>query len=198
MTSVMQYTRPMRYDAAHKARSRARILEAARSLFRRHGFEGASIDQVMKQAGLTRGAFYAHFDSKDALIHAVMEIEAGLVHALHTAALAPQPRHAALDALAHYLDPAEREDVAHGCPLVAHPVDAIRGDRALRVDYQAQLSALVDALDACLDPPSSDQALLAAVLAVGSGMLSAAVQDRELADRISAVALGEIRDKLQG
>ena len=187
----------MRYDAAHKARSRLKILEAARALFRRDGFEGASIDQVMNRAGLTRGAFYAHFGSKRELVHEVMEIEAGLVSALHRAAEAPEPPQAALAALAHYLDPAERQDVAHGCPLVAHPVDAIRGDADLRRDYQGQLSALVTAIEACVAEGSGDEALVAALLAVGTGLLSAAVEDPEVADRISRVGLQRIGELLE-
>ena len=47
----------MRYSSDHKEKSKERILEAGRRLFRQHGFEGASIDEVMNAAGLTRGAF---------------------------------------------------------------------------------------------------------------------------------------------
>ena len=69
----------MRYSPEHKEQSREKILEAARQLFRSRGFEGASIDQVMHAAGLTRGAFYAHFTSKDDLVRQVLAIEAGLL-----------------------------------------------------------------------------------------------------------------------
>ena len=57
----------MPYRPDHKARTRARIVEAARRLFNRHGFEQVTIDQIMAAAGLTRGGFYHHFDSKDQL-----------------------------------------------------------------------------------------------------------------------------------
>lgn len=57
----------MPYPKDHKTRSRARIVEAARELFNTHGFDRVSIDMVMRKAGLTRGAFYAHFASKEAL-----------------------------------------------------------------------------------------------------------------------------------
>ena len=51
----------MPYSANHKQQSRASIVEAARILFNRHGFDGVTIDMVMEHAGLTRGGFYNHF-----------------------------------------------------------------------------------------------------------------------------------------
>ncbi|SET20804.1 TetR/AcrR family transcriptional regulator [Stigmatella erecta] len=58
----------MRYGPEHKQATRLRILAAAESLFRQHGFEGASVERVMRAAGLTVGGFYAHFTSKEALL----------------------------------------------------------------------------------------------------------------------------------
>ncbi|MBN8227218.1 TetR/AcrR family transcriptional regulator [Corallococcus macrosporus] len=58
----------MRYTAEHKQATHARILEAAEKLFRAEGFSGASVERVMRAAGLTVGGFYAHFASKEALL----------------------------------------------------------------------------------------------------------------------------------
>ncbi|WP_115720484.1 TetR/AcrR family transcriptional regulator [Gallaecimonas mangrovi] len=60
----------MPYAKGHKAKSRARIIASATELFARHGFEKVSINQIMKEAQMTHGAFYAHFDSKEALYSA--------------------------------------------------------------------------------------------------------------------------------
>ena len=57
----------MPYSSEHKEQTRSRIVDAARRLFNRHGFEQVSIDRVMSEAGLTRGGFYHHFASKDEL-----------------------------------------------------------------------------------------------------------------------------------
>ena len=57
----------MPYSSEHKQQVRAKIVESARILFNRHGFEDVTIDQIMEFAGLTRGGFYNHFNSKDAL-----------------------------------------------------------------------------------------------------------------------------------
>jgi TetR/AcrR family transcriptional regulator, transcriptional repressor for nem operon len=57
----------MPYTEAHKAKARARIIHSARRLFNRHGFTGVSIDEIMAEAGLTRGGFYNHFSAKEEL-----------------------------------------------------------------------------------------------------------------------------------
>src|SRR5690242_16470181 len=57
----------MPYSAAHKSQTRERIVESARRLFNRHGFNEVSIDQIMAEAGLTRGGFYNHFHTKEEL-----------------------------------------------------------------------------------------------------------------------------------
>ena len=188
----------MRYSTEHKEQSRMRIIEAARQLFRRRGFDGASIDQVMNLAGLTRGAFYAHFESKDDLVARVLDIEAGLVSNLHSAASTAEPRTAALEALARYLDPAQRQDNAAGCPLVAHPVDAVRGDNTRKEGYTRRLRSLVDSVEAIigdansLDSGAHDDAILTSVLTVGAALLSAASTDEQLADQIERVCLDKI------
>ena len=181
----------MRYSVEHKQESRDKIIEAARDLFRRRGFDGASIDQVMNAAGLTRGAFYAHFDSKDDLIREVLSIEAGLVQSLRRAADTENPRQAAVSAFANYLDPVQRDDVASGCPLVAHPVDAIRGGGERRDGYTERLQALVDSVGAIVGDRDGDDAVLASVLVVAGGLLSAASSDANLADRIERVCLSQ-------
>ena len=60
----------MPYDKSHKEKSRNKILQSAKDLFSRYGFKKISIGEVMKQASLTHGAFYAHFESKEALYEA--------------------------------------------------------------------------------------------------------------------------------
>ncbi|CAG9001134.1 MAG: hypothetical protein CENE_03151 [Candidatus Celerinatantimonas neptuna] len=57
----------MPYNKQHKDRTRSKILRSASSLFARYGFDKISIGQIMKDANLTHGAFYAHFESKEAL-----------------------------------------------------------------------------------------------------------------------------------
>jgi len=63
----------MPYTPAHKAETRKKIVESARRLFNRHGFTGVSIDEIMADAGLTRGGFYNHFNTKEELYAEVVQ-----------------------------------------------------------------------------------------------------------------------------
>ncbi|AJG23196.1 TetR/AcrR family transcriptional regulator [Cupriavidus basilensis] len=65
----------MRYSATHKAANRERVLEASGALVKREGFASTGVDQLMGAAGLTGGAFYSHFDSKQALLREGVERE---------------------------------------------------------------------------------------------------------------------------
>ncbi|WP_447430829.1 TetR/AcrR family transcriptional regulator [Cupriavidus basilensis] len=65
----------MRYSASHKAATRQRVLEASGALVKREGFAATGVDQLMGAAGLTGGAFYSHFDSKQALLREVIARE---------------------------------------------------------------------------------------------------------------------------
>src|SRR5262245_22628628 len=58
---------PMPYAAGHRAATKKRIVESARRLFNRHGFENVSLGQIMAGAGLTHGGFYSYFNSKSDL-----------------------------------------------------------------------------------------------------------------------------------
>src|ERR1700760_2523207 len=63
----------MRYEKGHKDETRRRIIEVAARQFREQGFAAAGVAGVMAEAGLTNGAFYAHFESKEDLLRAVLD-----------------------------------------------------------------------------------------------------------------------------
>src|ERR1700716_3068826 len=72
----------MPQNPARKARTRAEILDHAARLFRLRGHAGTNIDDIMLAAGLTRGAFYAHFTSKDDLFAEAVRAGHGLLSQL--------------------------------------------------------------------------------------------------------------------
>jgi TetR/AcrR family transcriptional regulator, transcriptional repressor for nem operon len=191
-----------RYPPEHKAQTRERLLEAARTLFREQGFESASIDTVMAAAGLTRGGFYAHFASKEELVEEVLRIEPGLLRELRAVEPGPDAAERAVAAIGDYLDPGKRDELI-GCPLVAHAVDAIRGGDNRRALYGAQVSGFIEQLAALNHPDNrqsgscaEDDAVVAATLAVGAAILSSAMADAAEADRIETVCLAAIRERL--
>jgi len=120
----------MPYTEEHKERTRAKIVESARILFNRHGFQGVTIDMVMKNVGLTRGGFYKHFDSKDALYAqavssflngrgAQMRAEAGVD-------LTKVGLQTARNMIDGYLATKHLEDLDGQCPMIALPSDVAR------------------------------------------------------------------------
>lgn len=171
-----------RYSKQHKAQTRTRLLEQARGAFRRGGFEAVSIDKLMAGAGLTRGGFYAHFKSKEALFQEVLAAPSGLVGRLRR--LAAGDRASAVSVLREYLDPALR-DSREQCPMVAHAMDVRRGPDERSRRYQRHIQDLVAELERVGGLEAGDDAALeAAILAVGGATLAVAVHDDAFAEAI--------------
>lgn len=120
----------MPYSPEHKVRTRARVVESARRLFNRHGFEQVTIDQVMASAGLTRGAFYHHFDSKDDLYAAAVAsfetCNPFAVKAAESGLAIDDPKRMARMLVDLYLSDETLENIDLHCPLYALPSDVAR------------------------------------------------------------------------
>lgn len=129
----------MPYTPEHKAGTRARIVESARVMFNRHGFEQVSIDDIMREAGLTRGGFYNHFPSKDALYaEAVQSFRTCNPFARELQARTGPPLSAeqlARRLVTLYLSDEVLEDVDQQCPLYALPSDVARAGLKPRAAY---------------------------------------------------------------
>jgi len=120
----------MPYRPEHKAQTRARIVESARRLFNRHGFQQVTIDQIMADASLTRGAFYHHFNSKDDLYAAAVASFATCnpfaVKMSKRSSPIDDPRRLAHMLVDLYLSDEVLDDVDMHCPLYALPSDVAR------------------------------------------------------------------------
>ena len=116
----------MRYPHGHKEKTRARIVEAAGRVFRREGYHAAGIDQVMAEAGLTAGGFYAHFASKEALLSEALEHAAAELNGRHERALDSLSERdwASRRSSAVTLGPLTAIGFEEGCPLAA-PVSEV-------------------------------------------------------------------------
>src|SRR5690242_13838252 len=103
----------MRYDKDHKQATRQRILEAAGRRFKQDGIDGTGVAAVMSDAGLTNGAFYGHFVSKEDLVANVL---ADQLHAQRESFDAQPSDRRGLDAFIRaYLSPQHRDQTADGC-----------------------------------------------------------------------------------
>ena len=110
----------MRYASDQKEKTRAKILEAAGKVFRRQGYHAAGLDKVMEEAGLTAGAFYAHFDSKQTLLAEAVKHAAGEVRGLSEPKLEGLSGAEWIDAfLWRYLSLSHSRQLEDGCPLPA-------------------------------------------------------------------------------
>jgi len=153
-----------------KEDSRRRILEAARALFKAHGYAGVSVAEVMRAAGLTHGAFYAHFPSKQALHAAALEGE-GFAEALRQAVLASDdPLGTLIDG---YLSEAHLADRENGCVIAAIAGEAVMGQGEARGVVGRALPGLTRALER-LGLPTETAGALVSVLVGGLVLARAA------------------------
>lgn len=175
-----------RYDAEHKQVTRRRIIETAGRRLKQDGIDGSGIAVLMADAGLTNGAFYAHFDSKNDLIATVVAEE---LQAQHEALSALPSGRAALEGFVRgYLSPRHRDAPGDGCPSAALLDEVSRCDDAVRLNYTAGARAIVDLIATHLAPRSPESARGKAIglftLLVGTLQLSRAVSDRKLSDEV--------------
>lgn len=147
MTGGADHGRSMRYDSAHKEKTRRRVLQAAAKAIRLEGPHRVGVAAVMAKAGLTHGGFYAHFESKDDLIaSAIGQMFDEAAHRLEVS-LGDLPPAAALRTYVDfYLSPAHRDAVGSGCPMPVLAPELRRIGRPARQQFSngaAKLSAML-------------------------------------------------------
>ena len=182
----------MRYSNEHKAETRERVLKEAAREIRAKGPDGVAVSGVMARAGLTHGGFYAHFESKDALvIEAIGTMFASASRRAGMLAESDDPRAALAGYVDFYLSPAHRDSREHGCPLPALSGDFARAGQPVRARFGAGVEGLAARLAALLgrlgwpDAENEGTALLAQMVgavalarSVGEGAPSDAILDR--------------------
>ena len=169
----------MRFEKGHKAATRRHIVDVASKRFRRDGVSAAGIAGIMGEAGLTNGAFYPHFESKEALVReSLASALAGQQHRLDG------DRRTGLDlegAIRRYLNRAHLEDPAGGCPSAALLPEIARQPLPTRQTYEEGLQSYVSTLAALLPEAGSATSRRRAIaifgLMVGTLQLARAVPD---------------------
>lgn len=194
----------MPYPKDHKTRSRARIVEAARALFNTHGFDRVSIDMVMRQAGLTRGAFYAHFESKEALFAAA--VDSFLMGrgkqwrdwaGIDPTDLCPEMALRMVDA---YLSPEHLTDTPGQCPMIALSTDVARAGAEVRAAYEKLLAAMVWLFTENNSVATADRrekALAMAAMCVGGMILARTIPGSAIAEEVREAALQAARGMIE-
>jgi AcrR family transcriptional regulator len=178
----------MRYRKDQKQATRQRILEAAGRRFKQDGIDGAGVAAVMSEAGLTNGAFYGHFASKEDLVANVL---ADQLRAQRQSLDSEPSDRAGLEAfIRSYLSPQHRDQCADGCPSAALLDEIVRRPAATRQVFTDELMAVIDDIASRLDPADVEAARTDALtvfgLMVGTLQLARALTDRDLSDQLLA------------
>lgn len=171
----------------HKKKTRIRIVEAARRLFNKRGFDTVPIDDIMAEAGLTRGGFYNHFKGKDDLYaEALNTFAEGAKKAVETS---PKKGVAlARSFIRNYISRKHLRGIDHQCPLIALSSDVARAGPPVRAAYEGILVNLLNmfeqAAPSTQDFTARERSLSAAALCVGAMVLARTVEDKALAGEI--------------
>jgi AcrR family transcriptional regulator len=178
----------MRYEKEHKRATRRRIVEAAGRRFKEDGIDGAGIATVMSDAGLTNGAFYGHFESKEDLVANVL---ADQLRAQRESFETGVSNRAGLEAfIRSYLSSEHRDQSADGCPSAALLDEIVRRPTPTRRVFTNELMGVADDIAAHLNPTDMEAARVDALalfaLMVGTLQLARAVTDRGLSDQLLA------------
>ena len=167
----------MRYPAKETAAKHDRIVKEASRLFRERGFENVTVGEVMKAAGLTHGAFYAHFGSKQELQEAAVAygqaVSAG--RARHHGAT-KKGRRAFAD---RYLSASHRDNPGNGCTMSTLAQEVARSTPELKAAFERGLEEILSA-----NGGDRTNAIFQTAALLGGVVLARAVQNEQLSDEI--------------
>ncbi|HET7108967.1 MAG TPA: TetR/AcrR family transcriptional regulator [Candidatus Acidoferrum sp.] len=180
----------MPYPAGHRATVKKNIVESARKLFNRNGFENVSIGQIMAGAGLTHGGFYSYFNGKSDLYAEVLGCFftdpnwKNCWEGVHVDLTATD---VGAQIVRAYLSRQHLENVENSCPMVALPTDVARSNARARQAFEQVFKGMVSVLERSLiqnSQPRRTTAQAMAALCVGGMVVARAVADRRLADNL--------------
>jgi AcrR family transcriptional regulator len=175
-----------RYGKEHKQATRRRIIDAAGRRLKRDGVDGSGVAALMADAGLTNGAFYAHFESKDELVANALAEQ--LREQRESFSAQPRDRAGLEQIVRAYLSVQHRDNPESGCASAALLDEIGRATDATKRAYTDGLLVVIDDIAARLAPddPRSARARTLSVFAlmVGTLQLSRALADRRLADEV--------------
>lgn len=187
----------MRVSRTQAAENRQTVINVASRLFRERGFDGIGLKDLMKGAGLTQGAFYKQFASKEDL--AVQASERALESASRrwSDAVAESPEDPLGAVMAFYLSTGHRDEKMDGCPIVALGSDAARQGSDVKATFEAGIKTHLDVLHRILADANNarlkSRALAILSTMVGAMTLSRLVNDPDLAQGFLDAAAEQVR-----
>jgi len=185
----------MSYPAGHRTAVKRKIVDSARRLFNRHGFENVSLNQIMAGAGLTHGGFYSYFDSKSDLYAEVLGCfftDPEWKNCWEGVHVDPSSTDVGAQVVRAYLSRQHFEDVENSCPMVAMPTDVARSGESAKGAFETVFKAMVSVLERSLSPDSlrrHARAQSIAALSIGGMIVARTMVDRALADELRAACM---------
>jgi TetR/AcrR family transcriptional regulator, transcriptional repressor for nem operon len=185
MAIIDEGCRKMRYPAQETAEKHDRIVKEASRLFREKGFDNVTVAEVMKAAGLTHGAFYAHFSSKQELQEAAVAYGQGVsaVHARNHGAT-KKGRRTYAD---RYLSARHRDNPGNGCTMAALAAEVARSTPEVKGAFERGFEEILSAVGG-----DRKDAIFQTAALLGGVALARAMQDEKLSEEI----LRSVRQKL--
>jgi TetR/AcrR family transcriptional repressor of nem operon len=186
----------MRVSRAQAEQNRRNVIDTACRLFREHGFDGIGLKDLMTEAGLTQGAFYKQFESKDDLIAHATDRALETASGRWVRAAAARPEDPLSAVVGFYLSPQHRDQRMDGCPVVALGGDVARQGPEVKAPFEAgirdHLARLADWIGAADGDAADDRAMAILATMVGAMILARAVNDDGLSRRVLAAAADSV------
>lgn len=189
----------MRKNAVHsrsstKEASHERIVGAAARAIRRSGYNGTGVADIMKEAGLTHGAFYAHFESREAMLAEAADRAGAESNSLAASVIAAVPSDQALQALMQvYLSKEHLESIETGCPISALGSEMPRQSPEVRSAATRRIKEMIDLVARQFpdwgQPSAHERALVTVATMVGTLILARAVNDPVLSEALCNASL---------
>jgi TetR/AcrR family transcriptional repressor of nem operon len=188
----------MRVSRIQAAENRQTVINVASRLFRERGFDGIGLKDLMEGAGLTQGAFYKQFESKEDLAAQASRRALESASERWSSAIAENPDDPLGAVIAFYLSAGHREEKLDGCPVVALGSDAARQGPGVKAAFEEGIKAYLEVLGPLLPKTdgedSNRKAMVVLSTMVGAMTLSRAVNDPDLAQAFQNAAVEHVRE----
>jgi TetR/AcrR family transcriptional regulator, transcriptional repressor for nem operon len=169
----------MRYPPGHKRKAREALLDASARSLKEAGFNGIGVDGLAAAAGVTSGAFYSNFPTKEAMLEAVVETGVGEPFLSQTeTGTTAEKRARLMTLLDDYISSWHSAGPAEGCVIPALSADVSRARPTVKRTYERKISAFADRIASLLDGEQSDRerlawsvvAMMVGAIAISRGM----------------------------
>lgn len=192
MKATSKQSASTRKEATHE-----RIVKTAARAIRRSGYGGAGVAEIMKEAGLTHGGFYAHFESREAMLaEAADRAGAETVATMERVTTTAPPEQALQAIIRTYLSKAHFEAVETGCAVAALGSEMPRQSPQVRRAATRRIKEMIDLVGRHSpewgQPGAHERALVTVSTLVGALVLARAVDDSKLSDALREAALKQL------